>query len=612
MNLDRCNRYVFSYQSTSEQVRDYILRLADLAEKVYGRDTYFARFNQILDNARLLGWRIPRFGDEIPEPFQDLSPEAVDHIFENQAKILVDISPIVSVSLENEKKVSIRMVGGTTPANDLLWRCHLLVDKQGRPYLQRGEKRFLIKTRGTRIVCSQETQSYDERALREYFGGDRQAIWPVPFLPEVFSDHPIAQVFMAEGVIELVKIEEDPPVNVLAINRLPWYRSLELDRTKLLPPPIDDFDKMISEMTATVAAVNGESEQEEPVIDSSTLDQLKKSLDSTLQDVDSEPSSDSDDDFETLEEESEPESEQAEDVDLDEPSEEGTPSTLKYINIIAELSEPEKQKLKSLEDVLDGLGITSKAEAESLRKNTDPAIVKRAEDWLLAAVNRVTLLGNASGRLGAVMSVLQQHTDQPVVVVQPRQKWADKLLEVLTQRGYSCKMVIPKKVESQLKALANGKFQILVTTNLSPDYFLAGGVILVVSWFGSPDWVQHIKTDTTVYGISLKELGLSDINWIPEHAILSIETQDYSGPGLSLFKNSDIPIPKIPKAKKPKKAKKPRAVFKVQMSNDKTLKAGSLEKAIEIAKEREQRDNVKCTVTDPNDQIVYVTEGLPS
>ena len=607
MNLDRCNRYVFSYQSTPEQVKDYILRLADLAEKVYGRDTYFARFNQILDNARLLGWRIPRFGDEIPEPFQDLSPEAVDHIFENQAKILVDISPLTSVTLENEKKVSIRMVGGTTPANDLLWRCHLLLDKQGRPYLQRADRKFIVKTRGTRIFCSQETQPYDERSLREYFGGERQAIWPVPFLPEVFSDHPIAQVFMAEGVVELVKIEESPPVNVLAINRLPWYRSLELDRTKLLPPPSDDFDKMLSEITATVAAVNDE-EVPDPVIDPSTLEQLKNSLDATLQD--DEPISES----ETLELENEPHDEEpSEEVSeevLDDEDEE--PSTLKYINVIAELAEPERQKLRALEDVLDGLGIASKAEAEALRKNSDPAVVKRAEDWLLAAVNRITLLGNASGRLGAVMSILQQHADQPVVVIQPRQKWADKLLEVLTQRGFTCKMMLPKKVESQLKALANGKFQILVATNLVADYFLPGGVVVVSSWFGTPDWVQYIKTDTTVYGVSIKDLGLSDVNWIPEHAILTIENQDYTGPGLSLFKNSDIPIPKIPKAKKPKKEKKPRTVFKVQMSNDKTLKAGSLEKAIEIAKEREQKDNVKCTVTDPNDQIVYVTEGMPS
>jgi hypothetical protein len=227
-------RYIFTYITPPDEVEDFIRRSDDLAAQTYGRDKFFSRLNQVLEQARFLGWPLPRFGPNLPEELTEIPHSGVDHIFENQAKLLVDVAPVTRVMLHDGRYCPVRMVCGTTAAGDLVWRCHLLVDKDGAPYIQRNNKQYKVKTKGTKIVCQTESLPYDDEYMIGCFGGD-EGLWPVPFLPEFFSDQPIALKFSPEqGIVEVVRINEEEPVHVFAKEIVPWYRPLEIDRTKAL------------------------------------------------------------------------------------------------------------------------------------------------------------------------------------------------------------------------------------------------------------------------------------------------------------------------------------------------------------------------------------------
>ena len=250
MNMKlKVSRFVYSYLSSPEEVKDYILRSDDLATKTYGRDVYFARLSQVLDQARFLGWHLPRFGRDIPSEFAEIPLEGINHLFENQVKLLVDVVPTSQVTLVSGEQVLVKMVCGATPAGDLVWRLSLLSDSSGNPYVNSAGKKLPVKTSGTRIVCSKDSMNYSEQYLVDCFGGDSGGVWPMPFLPEFFVDKSVAYSFRPEdGVVEVVNIEESDPVRVIAVDRVPWYRNIEVDRTRALPTSSADEDvgKLVS------------------------------------------------------------------------------------------------------------------------------------------------------------------------------------------------------------------------------------------------------------------------------------------------------------------------------------------------------------------------------
>ena len=132
----KVNRFVYSYLSPPEVVEDYILRSDDSATKAYGKDLYFSRLSQVLDQARFLGWHLPRFGRDIPPEFSEIPLEGINHLFENQIKLLIDVAPSTLVTLVSEEKVPVKLVCGATPAGDLVWRLSLLSDESGNPYVR--------------------------------------------------------------------------------------------------------------------------------------------------------------------------------------------------------------------------------------------------------------------------------------------------------------------------------------------------------------------------------------------------------------------------------------------------------------------------------------------
>ena len=250
MNMKiKVNRFVYSYLSSPEVVEDYILRSDYSATKTYGKDLYFSRLSQVLDQARFLGWHLPRFGRDIPSEFTEIPLEGINHLFESQIKLLIDVVPSTLVTLVSEEEVPVKLICGATPAGDLVWRLILLSDESGNPYIRSSGKELPVKTSGTRIVCREESIDYSEQYLVDCFGGDSGGVWPMPFLPEFFLDKSIAYSFRPEdGVVEVVNIEETDPIKVIAVDRVPWYRNIEVDRTRALSTSQnpEDVSKLVS------------------------------------------------------------------------------------------------------------------------------------------------------------------------------------------------------------------------------------------------------------------------------------------------------------------------------------------------------------------------------
>lgn len=570
----RCNRYVFEYVTGAEEVREYLLRLADFAEKVYGRDTYFSRFNQMLDMARALGWNIPKFpGGEIPDVFKEVSPEGIDHILENQAKILIDVAPQAQVVLESEKRVPIKMIPSTTPAGDLVWKSHLLVDENGRPYLER-KKRHLVKAKGTQILVTPETTNYDEEELASSFG----LAWPVPFLPEFFSNHSLAEVFAPEaGVIELVKIEERVPVHVLANKLVPWYQTLEVDRTRALPLFIEEEDRVDE-------AISVPLESSEDYYEPSGSIEIEDDSESWLE----------------QDEDIEEEGDEEEDVFTD---------PLHITNVFINLTDSEKTKLAEIEAAMIQSGITSKEQARKLQE--DPKEKKRAEDWLLAGVNRLTLLANASNRLGAALSLIQRHSHEPLVLIQPRDKWAKKLFDLISQRGFTVQLLEKTKNKSEIKSnktklqnFIQGKSQVLVTTSFPGEELPEQTVVISVASFSDISWIESLNSSHLAYFVVVEDLGFADINMISDYPGSKIRNEQYDGPPLELFKWDKLPLPKDPKPKAEKKKSPPK--FQVKAGKGRASKAATYEKALEIVKKKEA-ENLKCEILSPENQVIYIT-----
>jgi len=557
-----------------------------LAKRTYGRDTGFYRLNQVLDFARFLGWDIPRFGPNIPEEFSEIPPEGVDHIFENQAKLIVDVAPVTRVQLENGKYCPVRMICGTTPAGDLVWRAHLLVDREGCPYVTRKGQHYKVKTKGTQIVCQSETLPYDEQYIIECFGG-QEGVYPVPFLPEFFSDRPVAHFFSPEaGVIEVVTISEPEPIHVLATDIVPWYRLLEIDRAKALPLE-DEYDFAEERHPLNWTAEESFSDEEEPgnpdLVNSlvSGWDHLS---DGEQFDVEEDDHLDEDDHLEEgYGDYNGPE--------YDDPSE----SITELTNLIVSLSDVEQQNLQVAEDSLSKTNISNKKEAEELRK--DPKEKERAETWLLSAVNRLQILANASAKVGALISLIQRHRDRQILVIQPRNKWASQLTETLNQRGFSAEL-LKRDDKTTLRRFYDGSVQLLVVSSPDEGLFIDDLVIISVSSFDSPAWLELLTTTQTVYSISISQLGYSDFNLISEHPNLMINMENYEGPVLDVLKLTGV----APKTKKTKNTK-----YMVKPSKGRSKKFASYDKALEFAKKQELQ-SLKCEIYPPDSkEAVYIT-----
>lgn len=565
-----CVRYTFSYTSSIDQVKDYIWRAIDYSEETYGRDSYFCRFNQMLDQARFLGWKIPRFSqEEIPEVFQDLAPEVIDHIFESQAKILVDVSPISEVILESGKKVLVRMVCGTTPVGDLVWKTHFLRDSEGHPCIDHKRK-IRVKIKGTKVVCNPELLPFDEDLMISYFDMENKGIWPVPFLPEFFSHHPLAKAFSIEdNIVEVVKIEEAEPVRVIALDNVPWYRSLIIDRTKALPLSNEDEKYSFIEKEEKVSRY-----KEEEIDDEDYLETLDDSVGSSKE---------------------EPTNEIVEEEDEDD-----LPRCL-YTNVVVSLSESESKKLTSMIEEMDSLQITSKEEAQKLQSSETQEEKLRGEKWLLAAVNRLALLANCSFKMGALIGLVQKHRDDQVLIIQPREKWADVVVKELNKKGINSVLLRDKALNKQF---VNGKIQVGVVTKLVPELLTEDLVIISVSAFAPFNWIDLLDTQQ-VYGICVKELGLDDLNYLQETSILDVEEEVYQGPGLSVLVN-DGPTSSVVKEEKSKEKPEKKLRFKVKTKKGKPVSANSLEKAMTIAKKKENKGQI-CEIYDFENNLVYVT-----
>lgn len=561
-----CVRYVFSYESSPNEVRDYIWKAIDFAEKTYGRDKYFSRFNQMLDQARFLGWKIPRFTDSIPEVFQDLAPEAIDHIFETQAKILVDVSPVSEVILENGKKATTRMICSTTPVGDLVWKTHFLMDSDGHPCID-SKRKVRVKIKGTKVVCNPETLPYDENLMISYFDIDSKGIWPVPFLPEFFSHHPLAKVFSIEDeMVEVVKIEEAEPVRVIAIDNVPWYRTLFIDRTKALPL-MTYYDESFPEI--------------ESIDDSGgDFDNYLENLNNNKETPDRKESST-----------------QLNEFDLEEENEELESELPLYTNVMVSLSESENQQLASMVSLMENSSITSKEEAKKLQNSEKKEDKERAESWLLTAVNRLALLANCYFKIGALIGLVQRHLDDQVLIIQPREKWAEVLVRELNKKGIDSTL---NRDKSDIKKFLSGKIKVLVTSKMYTELLIDNAVVISVSAFTPADWLENLNSSHQVYGISVKELGLDDLNYLQESSSFEITEENYDGPGLSLLKDSPVsPIVKI-------KKEEPKLKYKVKPKKGKPASADSLEKAIALAKKKESK-GLSCEIYDLDNNLVYVT-----
>lgn len=549
----KCSRYIFKYISSPAIVEDFILRCDDLAFQTYGRDKHFSRLNQILDQARFLGWPLPRFGSELPEDLTEIPPSGIDHIFENQAKLLVDIAPMTHVMLEDGANCSIKMIPGTTAAGDLVWRCHLLSDADGNPFVQREKKKSLVKIKGTKIVCKDETIAYDEGYLFECFNGD-EGIWPVPFLPEFFLDRAIAQKFSPEiGVVEVVFIKEETPVRVIANEIVPWFRALEINYTKALPISDKEID---SKVDSLVSGWNDIKENEQIVLN-----------------------------------------ENSDDSDLEDDKVEVT-DEIKLTNVVISLNDIEEAKYHEYENILEESKISSKAEADELRK--DPEQKDRAEKWLLAAVNRLRLISNCSNKIGAVIELINKNLGQQILVIQPREKWATKLFEILNQRDIKCQLFEIGN-ETQINKFYEGEIQILITQEAYEDLFADDQIIISVSSVNTIKWLGWLNQTHIVYCIAVKQLGFNDYNYVPENPDILVEIEEYTGPSLDILKIEGV---------KPAKVNKPK--FKIKISGQaqgRPKTASTYEKAIELAKKQEL-EGKKCEVYGPDSEEAMYISGI--
>lgn len=582
----KCTRYVFTYTSKADDLKDYILRSVNLADKVYGRDSHFARVNQIVTFARFLGWQIPvgaGAGHTFLEYLQEEPPQAIDHIFENQCKLLVDISPITKVTLEDGRHCSVRLLASTTAVGDLVWKLHLLTDKDGCPYVVKKGKKYKVKLKGTQVVAQSETVPYEEAYVADCFGGYNSGVWPVPFLPEFFSDRDMASYFSPEeGVVEVVKVYEPEPVHVLALEMVPWYRSLEIDRAKALP--MDDF------------LDTGSSEPTQEVVDPNALVSGWDDLSDNEQ-------------FEVEETE---ESEEDEEQSSDEEEQAAVPQ---IINIAVGLNPAETAKLNSLERDIAETKITSKKEAEVLKDNSDPAEKARAEKWLLSALNRLRLLANCSSKLGALVHLLQKHSGQQILIIQPRVKWAAKLAEVLTARGYPVKLLDShKKNNSTLRKFYEGEIPILLTSEPDENLFIDDLIVISVSAFSPLDWLANVNESHLLYTICINELGYSDHNLVGEQPEFEVSAEAYQGPALDILKiaveepaSSDASAqPATEEVKTPKEPKVPKPKYQVKSGKGRPKSFSTYEKALAFARKKEE-EKEKCEIFDPNGEACYVT-----
>jgi hypothetical protein len=575
-------RYIFTYITPPDEVEDFIRRSDDLAAQTYGRDKFFSRLNQALEQARFLGWPLPRFGPNLPEELTEIPPSGVDHIFENQAKLLVDVAPVTRVMLQDGRYCPVRMVCGTTAAGDLVWRCHLLIDKDGAPYVQRNNKQYKVKTKGTKIICQTESLPYDDEYMIGCFGGD-EGLWPVPFLPEFFSDQPIALKFSPEqGVVEVVRIHEEEPVHVFAKEIVPWYRPLEIDRTKALTFDAEEYSG------AYPPAPRIHKNSEQPNLDTS-LDHLVEGWDDMSDD----------EKFDITDEREYDDGEDLEDEDED--------IRCIFVNVSTSFSNIESKHLKGYDATLENSHIASKEEAEDLRK--DPEHKDRAEGWLLAAVNRLRLLANYSEKIGAVISIVEKNRDHQILIIQPRQKWATKLVEVLTQRGIKAELYDPKN-RSQLSRYLEGALKVVVTGQPQEELFIEEATIISVSSFNLIPWLDLLNPTHMVYSIITKQLGYTDYNLVPEHSNLSIEMETYNGPGLDILK-----LESAPKAKKPPKPKFKLIVMENGKKKGRPKSTSTYEKAMVMAKKLEEKGQT-CEIFAPTVSVdskkpLYVT-GMPT
>jgi hypothetical protein len=174
----------------------------------------------------------------------------------------------------------------------------------------------------------------------------------------------------------------------------------------------------------------------------------------------------------------------------------------------------------------------------------------------------------------------------------------------------------------------------MVTSSIKNDMLLEGIVIILVTSFGSPDWLEQIMPDTLVYAISTKQLGYEDNNLITEHPSLDILDEYYTGPAIDLLKlgvprtekPAPAPVPvesdavgeaqppgdsastTEPADNKPKRGRK-KTKFKIKPDVGEPKTAPSYEKALEMAKKLESEGR-KVEVYPPDSEEASYISGL--
>lgn len=572
----KCNRFVFSYQSAPEEVENFIRRSANMAEQTYGRDAYFARLNQLIIQAKFLGWKLPNFGQTLPEEFAEIPPEGIDHIFENQCKLLVDVAPATRVLLENGSWCPVRMICGTTPAGDLIWKTHLLTDPEGCPYVQHGDKRYVVKTKGTKIVCQTDILPYDENYMMACFGGEA-GYWPMPFLPEFFIDRPIAYLFSPEnGVVEIVKIHEEQPVCVLARKLVPWYQQIELDRTKALT--MDEY-----------FPTEGFAPPAQPRPD---LNDLISGWDDLQDDdqfsVDGGPAP-APHEFRG--------GPQAQSPRFEEEEEEEEDYGL-LVNLITRFTPDEDKAFAEASREVMATKITSKAEADSYKD--DPRNKERAASWLLHATTQQQLLHSHPNKIGALLDIIKKSKGERILVVEPSPKHAKALKTIFTKEKIRSNVFDPRKAEKQIPAFHAGKPAVLITTEPERRLLPEGVVIISVTATNPLRWLELCDVSNVVYTLPTEQLGYEDHNLVPEHELFAAEMETYKGPN---YIPPPAPEPK-PKSAAPKEKKEK---FKVKSGKGRPKTVATYDKAMEVVRKLEQ-DGKKCEIySTSGSEALYIT-----
>lgn len=187
------------------------------------------KITQMLNQARGLGWEIPKDWSgwtysNLPASIQELNDEELNEILENQAKLLIPVSPTTECKDAHNwrNKVQTYMQISLSKAGDLYWSPPI-------NYIYKGSSKhfYVYNTEGTKKDvkwrrepklnnkelpdCYPSYSKYNEAKLRKHFGQ-----WPVAFLPSRWASdldkEPLLQLF-GNGVVTMTEDGTTVPLN---------------------------------------------------------------------------------------------------------------------------------------------------------------------------------------------------------------------------------------------------------------------------------------------------------------------------------------------------------------------------------------------------------------